>query len=46
MQILALTDGLCSLTTLDDSKEVSILYQVDGPVDWEGLYALIEEGSA
>ena len=46
VQILALTDGLCSLTTLDDSKEVSILYRVDGPVDWEGLYALIEEGSA
>ena len=44
MQMLELTDGLCSLTTLGDNNQVSILYQVDGPVDWEGLYALIEEG--
>lgn len=46
MQMLELTDGLCSLTTLDGDRQVSILYRVDGPVDWEGLYALIEEGSA
>ena len=40
--MLELTDGLCSLSTLDDGKRVSVLYQVDGPVDWEGLYALVE----
>ena len=41
--MLELTDGLCSLSTLDDGRRVSVLYQVDGPVDWEGLYALAEE---
>ena len=43
LQYLRLTDGLCSLTILDGIDEVSTLYRVDGPVDWEGLYALAEE---
>lgn len=43
LQYLRLTDGLCSLTILDGNDQVSILYRVDGPVDWEGLYALAEE---
>ena len=42
LQYLRLTDGLCSLTILDGIDEVSTLYRVDGPVDWEGLYALVE----
>lgn len=39
---LELTDGLCSLSTLDNGNQSSILYRVDGPVDWDGLLSLVE----
>ena len=39
---LELTDSLCCLTTLDDGKEIPVLYRVDGPVDWEGLLTLVK----
>lgn len=39
---LVLTDGLCTLTQLDVSTDASVLYRVDGPVDWDTLLALVE----
>lgn len=39
---LELTDGLCSLSTLDNGNQSSILYRVDGPVDWDGLLSLVQ----
>lgn len=42
MLYLKLTDGLCSLTTLDSGRQLSVLYRVDGPVDWDGLLSLME----
>ena len=42
MLYLELTDSLCCLTTLDDGKEIPVLYRVDGPVDWDGLLTLVK----
>ena len=41
-----LTDGLCSIQNPMSDQITSVLYRVEAPVDWEGLYALAEEESS
>ena len=42
---LELTPGLCTLTPMN-TPFTPVLYRLDQPVNWDGLYALMEEESA